>query len=75
MDWYYVHCCFSRVQTFSNFDCFYEITYRVLEGSTTHFKMEGNAKIEKLAKLNNMPGIMRSLFSNRKFDMCLLFVD
>lgn len=75
MDWYYVHCCFSRVQTFSNFDCFDEITYRVLEGSTTHFKMEGNAKIEKLAKLNNMPGIMRSLFSNRKFDVCLLFVD
>lgn len=70
-----VHCYFSRVQTFSNFDCFDEITYRVLEGTTTHFKMKGDVKIERLAKLNNIPGIMWSLFSNRKFEVCLLFVD
>lgn len=70
-----VHCYFSRVQTFSNFHCFGEITYRVLEGTTTHFKMKGDVKIERLAKLNNIPGIMWSLFSNRKFEVCLLFVD
>ena len=75
MDWYSVHCYFSRVQTFRNFDCFDEITYRVLEATTSHFKMKGDVKIERLAKLNNMPGIMWLLFSNRKFKVCLLFVD
>lgn len=42
--------------------------------TTTPFKMKGDVKIERLAKLNNMPGIKWLLFSNRKFKVCLLFV-